>query len=114
MGVPKLKATGQRGSWFAEVDGEFIPCAHKHWTRTAPGSMTYDDPHFSPETEAKWEPFVAALKAGKRAILTSDDVTNEGHAFERTGYIALYAIDDVEIVGENLRFRFTKRLAELE
>jgi hypothetical protein len=114
MGVPKLKATGQRGSWFAEVDGESIPCGHKHWTRNTRGSMVYDDPYFSPETEAKWEPFVAALKAGKRVILTNDNVSDEGHAFERTGYIALYAIDNVEIVGENLRFRFIKRLAELE
>lgn len=114
MAILNIKATGQRGSWFANVNGESVPCVHKHWTHTARGSMTYDDPHYLPETDAKWGPFLGTLKALKRAILTSDDVFDDGHRFERTGYIALYEIDHVEIIGSHLRFQFVRRLANLD
>jgi hypothetical protein len=37
----RAKAKGHRGSWFAEVDGELLPCVHQHWRR----GFYYDDPY---------------------------------------------------------------------
>ena len=51
--------------------------------------------------------------SGKRVILTSDKVLDGAHVFERTGYIAVFEIAEVVVAGSDLRFRLTKRVAEL-
>jgi len=53
-----LKATGQRGSWFAEVGGEQLPCVHQYWSR----SGKYDDPYVS-ENTPPWPEFLHGLHA---------------------------------------------------
>jgi hypothetical protein len=50
-----------------------------------------------------------------RVILTTDKINTaksrgEGF-FERTGYVAVYAIDDFRVDDEGMRFRFTDRIA---
>jgi len=64
--------------------------------------------------EAKWDEFIAALKREKRAVLTRDEVSQDEKSFQRTGYIALFEIDHIEVTTAGLEFEFTKRLAELE
>jgi len=34
------KAIGQRGSWFAAVDDEDLPCVHAHWFKVINTTMT--------------------------------------------------------------------------
>lgn len=112
--MDRKRAVGSRGSWFAEVEGETLPCVHRHWW--AAGGR-YDDPGLQPGTP-KGDELVAAIAACKRVILTDDKATfDEGGrvaGFERTGYIAVYSVDRVEYDNAGLRFKFVKRLSELE
>jgi hypothetical protein len=57
--VEKKKALGFRGSWFADVDGETLPCVHQHWW--APGGR-YDDPGLQPGMP-KGDELVASIAA---------------------------------------------------
>lgn len=82
MGAAKVKAIGQRGSWFAAIDGELIPCVHDSWVIHPNGVMTYADPKCDPG-DAKWVPFLSALREGKLAILTKDGPPNENMSRER-------------------------------
>ena len=110
------KATGTRGSWFARVDGESHPCVHKHWVQRDRSGMTYVDPGYDPE-RAIWGPFIEALETQKRAVLTEDQVSgtdDRNLSFSRTGYIALYAIDHVQVDENVLRFDFVERLRDLK
>ncbi len=108
----KLKAKGQRGSWFAVVDGETFPCVHQYWTSHLNGSLVYTDPYCSPD-DAKWVAFLAALHEKKRAVLTRDGPPNGEMVFERQGYVALFRIDLIRVENGTLRFQFAERLAEL-
>jgi len=112
--VEKKKAIGFRGSWFADVDGETLPCVHKHWW--APGGR-YDDPGLQPGMP-KGDELVASIAAEKRVILTSDEASldDDGKVvgFRRTGYIAVYSVDGIEFDAAGLRFKFLKRLCELK
>jgi len=109
MSIPTYKAEGQRGSWFAVVNGESLPCVHEHWYRKG----SYHDPNAYRENPAKWDGLISALRSTKRAILTKDNVVDELKSFERIGYIAVFEIDEISLDGFDLRFRFVKRLANL-
>src|ERR1700730_6007473 len=103
------KSIGARGDWFAEVDGERLPCVHKFWWANG----TYNDTKLrsSPKADELFE----AIKELKRVILTDDIPKFEGESvgFVRAGYIAIFAVDDVEFDANGLRFKFKKRLADL-
>ncbi len=105
------KATGSRGSWFATVDGESLPCVHKHWWKNG----RYHDPHAC-LGQPKWDEFIAALKAGKKAVLTNDDLLPSGGFKRKSGqeaYIGVFEIDEIEVNGTDLMFRFVRRIDEL-
>ena len=103
------KVTGVRGSWFAEVDGEALPCVHKYWWSNG----RYHDP-FPNDDSKKEEEFVNAIREKQRVILTTDDVFDNGTKFKRTGYIALYKVANVQYdTVDGLRFDFKERLANL-
>ena len=112
--VEKKKAIGFRGSWFADVDGESLPCVHKHWW--ASGGR-YDDPGLQPGMP-KGDELAAAIAAKKRVILTNDmasfDDDGKVIGFDRTGYIAIYSVDGIEYDEAGLRFKFVKRLDDLK
>lgn len=60
-----------------------------------------------------------AIIDGRQVILTTDneerDHDGEIIAFERTGYIAVFEVDDVTYsTSDGLRLRLTKRLYDLE
>jgi hypothetical protein len=109
--MPKYKATGRRGSWFATVNGESLPCVHSHWLRKG----RYHDPHAAPGT-AQWDEHFAAIRDGQRVILTKSEIADEvaGSGFDRKEYVAVFSVDEVEISGNDLRFRLRDRLTELE
>ncbi len=109
----KTKAKGRRGSWFATVDGESIPCVHKHYWRHP--NQYYDD--------GKWlggkhqDEFIQALKDVGKVVLTDDQVEHcggdRGVKFHRSGYIAVYEISNVHFADGVLTFIFDKRVADL-
>src|SRR3546814_13205938 len=89
------KPKGRQGSWLAEWDGEQLPCVHKRWTKgTWP---EYVDPGVDDRPE--WVPFVTALSDGKKALLTTSDIPEDGEPWRRSGYVAVYAIDEVRNEG---------------
>lgn len=111
------KATGQRGSWFAKVEGELLPCVHKHWLK----GMEHHDPfrrHEGQDT-AKIDELVAAIRERGKVILTDDeptfDTTGEVIGFKRTRYIGVFQVSDVRYDEQDgLRFRLSKRLFDLK
>ncbi len=106
------KAVGQRGSWFAAVDAEKLPCVHAHWFK----GREYDDPDARPD-DAGFQELFAAIRDKKRVILTKDEVlyTGEEHTgFQRTGYVAVFSVSDPVLDERGLRFQFIKRLFNLE
>ncbi|WP_439468764.1 hypothetical protein [Blastomonas fulva] len=79
--------------------------------------MQYRDPGYI-QGDPQWEEFVAAIKNGGRVILTkghwSDAPENKsGEAVARTGYIAVFEVEDVVTDTESLRFSLGKRLIDL-
>lgn len=104
------KAKGHRGSWFATVKGEKLPCIHRHWLT----GLEYADPGY--EDTPKFAELVTALKDKGKAVLTNDEYLGdhaENHAFRRTGYIAVFAISDVTVGDGHLKLRLTERLEDL-
>lgn len=110
------KAVGKRGSWFANIDGHSFPCVHKYWIT---GLQHHDQFRYrGSEIETKVAELVEAVRNGKRVILTNDtplfDSNCELSGFERTSYIALYAVEDVTYSPEDgLRFRLSDRICNL-
>jgi signal recognition particle subunit SEC65 len=73
----------------------------------------YDDPGVAPG-QPKADELAAALRKTGLAILTTDKGDpRTGGAFERTGYVAVFAVKDVEFDERGLRFEFVKRLVDL-
>lgn len=113
----KKKAMGRQGWWFAEVDGVPLPCLHKHWLK----GLNYHDPflrHEGKGLEAKIKEAVDAIMIGRRVVLTTDNATLDkaGNvtAFNRSGYVAVYEVDDVTYSkADGLRLRLAKRIDEL-
>jgi len=117
--VAKKKAVGQRGSWFATVDGIELPCAHRRWAKK--NWPHYHDPFKPTEngpSASKILKYVQAIKDEKQVILTNDDehLDDEGEltGFTRLNYIAIYGVENVSFDPDaGLKFTITKRLFEL-
>jgi hypothetical protein len=112
--MTKLKATGTRGSWFATVDGEKLPCVHKFWW-VNPSSYHDKDLMLS---HPKAGPFVDAISSIKRVILTTGNPKSGKDrrviGFQRTGYLAIWTVDDVAFVDDGLKFRFLHKVCDLK
>lgn len=113
MAIPTIKVAGKRGSWFADADGEPIPCVHEYWTHSIGGKLIYDDPNYNVAEANKWSDLLVGLRTKRLAILTEDQTKDGGKNFERTGYIGLFTIGDIDTSGGSLRFQFLKRVANI-
>ena len=112
--MANCKAIGERGSWFATVNGERLPCVHKHWIKFT----HHCDPGYV-EGERQWDELFAAIMEGKKIIVTKDDVESRpdrksGAGFTRTGYVAVFAVDNVTADESGLRFDLKNRLCDLQ
>jgi len=111
------KAIGQRGSWFATVDGEALPCVHKHWVK----GLYHHDPfrrHEGGASDEKILELATAVQQLGRVILTDDDaeLDTAGNVvgFKRKNYIAVFEVEDVTYSREDgLRFRLARRVCDL-
>jgi|GEM_PF-2962122 len=104
------KPIGQRGRWFAKLDGEELPCVRKHWW--IPGQPPrYHDPYGRPDG-GRWDEIAAALVSTGRAILTSDNEVQPDPVirFNRRGYVAVFRASNVTLDQNGLRFNFEERL----
>jgi hypothetical protein len=75
--------------------------------------MNYHDPNCI-AGESKWDEYVAAIRSGRKVILTTDNVIGEGPSFQRSGYVGVFTVDDISLDGRNLRLRLVDRLIDLE
>lgn len=79
---------------------------HVHWAKGRP--TRYVDPGVSDDPH--WPPFIQAIRSTKVVILTQDKVVDG--SFTRTGYVGLFAVDDVEVDANELRFTFVDRITD--
>ncbi len=116
--IPTLTVKGERGSWFATVDGtppsginKIIPCVH----RIKKNGNYYCDPKAIP-SDPKWWHFIEAIRLGSQVILTDDgapESMKEG-VLPRKSDIAIFSIDEFEVRADYFRFHFVSRLAHLK
>jgi len=106
--TPTFKATGRRGDWFADVDGENVPCAWNWWLK---GKDHYFDPEAKPGT-GKWVKYIDVLKRLKKVALTGKKEKNG--KWERDGYIALFEVANIVTTDGTIEFDLVRRLANLK
>jgi hypothetical protein len=99
-----VKALGSKGSWFAEWEGEALPCVHEHWK----SGDCYADPEIS--SRGRWPKFVAGLHAKGRVLVTRDHIV-DGFPRGRRGYASVWEIESVSADQDALRFRFIRQIA---
>lgn len=107
----KQTAIGARGSWFATVGTELLPCTHQHWIKGNP--PVHQDPNYNPDNP-KWIELFEALQLTKKTVVTTDEVLPDNAGFIRTGYVAVFGIDAVRIEDGALTFSILSRECELE
>ncbi len=95
---------------------EVLAGVHQHFWKSDTSGSYYDDP-WTPDLRksAKFAKHVELMRSKGRVILTTDKIDeskNRGEGFfERTGYIAVYKIDNLIIDDKGMRFRFADRIA---
>jgi hypothetical protein len=114
------KILGAQGSWEAKVtysDGrqEELACVHKHYWKKDAAGFFYEDP-WTPQLRQtqKFAKHVDLIRSVQRVVLTTDNINeakNRGEGFfERTGYIAVYKIEEFVLDDQSMRFRFKQRI----
>jgi hypothetical protein len=104
MGKPK--AVGQRGSWFADVLGE-QPCIHDYWLK----GLHYIDPG-GRVGQKQWDEYIAAIREKLTIVLTHSQPGKDG-TFARKGYVATYAVANVEVTHAGLELDLVRRITNL-
>jgi hypothetical protein len=112
----KASAVGERGSWFATVNGERLPCVHMHWW--IKGSKKFADPGYL-AGEGQWPALVSAIEQFGKVIVTKDDPLSvpenkSGLGFKRAGYLAVFTVANIEADEASLRFDLTGRVCDLQ
>ncbi|NJC05900.1 hypothetical protein GGQ97_001693 [Sphingomonas kaistensis] len=111
------RAIGNQGNWFArieapefpELDGRSLPCVWDFWWT---GKDRFSDRGFNADRVA-FQALVDGLERERLAILRKRKKGTPGDVWQADGYVAVYEIADIE-AGENLNFRFVKRICNLE
>lgn len=89
------RPVGHQGSWYAEWEGEKVPCIHRHPTLLT--GMHYEAPIWdAPERHLRYLDDIRRL--GK-VVLTKSELLETGH-YARQGYIALFRVENVELDAE--------------
>jgi hypothetical protein len=105
----KKKAIGERGSWFASVNGERLPCVHQYWIKGRQHVARNID-----SSDPKTAELISAIEIARKVIVTTDVVQGEGAGFERAGYVAVFRVSDVRVSDGELHFELVERLTDLK
>ena len=55
-----------------------------------------------------------AIRGSQKVIVTTDRVIEDGIGFERTGYVAVFSVDNIDWKRGELRFDLKERLVDLQ
>lgn len=104
----RLKAVGERGSWYATVQGERLPCVHQ-------ANMHPDGMYRARKvSDASHDQLLAAIKSAGKVIVRKSVRQSDSESWVAKGYVAVFEVADPEIVNDEFRFRFVRRIAELQ
>jgi hypothetical protein len=111
---------GKQGTWDVATKYGKLPCVHQYFWRVDERGPCYHDPRFTPAAfghRPKFQKYMELLHSIKTVVVTTDTI-NKDHSegadgyFSRTGYVGIFKVDDIELDGNGLRFRFVKRLPQ--
>jgi hypothetical protein len=96
---PALKATGQQGSWYADVKGlGRLPCIHRAWLSNG-HYRERELAAYQQHARKKWLKWVDAIRAKNMVVLTDDEmvVGSNGPYFKRTGYRSAWNVTNLKV-----------------
>ena len=100
-----LKARGHRGSWFARIGDEDIPCIWRDWLT----SGHYRDPGAKAD-DGKWVKYIEALEHGQKAVLTTKQEKTKSGKWLRSSYLSVWKIANVALTERGLKFDLVEKL----
>lgn len=107
MTVRRVKITGARGDWTAEVEGRRLPVIHNSWRQ---GPTGYLDPMVGVKLDGKrYQTFLAALRASDLVVMQRDTPGE----LSRAGYVGVFHFKDL-LIGEkgSIALQLTERYAD--
>ena len=107
MKRPSAKAIGTRGSWYATVNGERLPCVHQ---ANMQSNLTYLATRVS---DAPHDKLFAAINDAGKVIVRKSVRTSDGNSWDAKGYVAVWSVTDLKVENDVLTFRFIDRLVDL-
>jgi hypothetical protein len=104
---PTAKAQGIRGSWYAKVNGEELPCIHDKNMKNG----SYIAPRADDERHQK---LLADIQRTGRVVMRKSERNSDDRSWTSKGYVAVWSVADAKIEGGELTFRFVDRLIDLK
>ena len=106
-GRPVGKAKGVRGTWYAEVNGERLPCIHDKNMKNG----LYRAPKADDDRHAQ---LLADIVDTGKVIMRKSERDDESQPWTSKGYIAVWSVSDAKIEDGELTFQFVDRLMDLK
>ena len=104
---PTAKAKGLRGTWYADVNGERLPCIHDKNMRAG----IYRAPNADDE---RHQQLLSDIIASGKVIMRKSEREGEDQSWTSKGYIAVWSVADAKIENGELTFKFVDRLIDLK
>jgi len=104
----RVRITGTRGSWSAEVEGETLPVLHTTWRV---GLIGYHDPMTGVDPAGKrYRDFVDLLRRSDRAVVQRDAADG---SLARDGYVGVFSYRDLRVAEDGaVSLEFIARVGE--
>ncbi len=106
--VRRLRITGARGDWTADVEGVRLPVIHTTWRD---GPNKYRDPMVGEKLDGKrYQGYVELLLRSTEVVLQRDA---DPQSLARNGYVGVFSFVDLDVeAGGAISLNLTKRVAD--
>ncbi|MBL9065398.1 MAG: hypothetical protein JNN10_03795 [Sphingopyxis sp.] len=104
---PVAKAKGIRGTWYAEVNGEKLPCIHDKNMKDG----EYRAPNADDDRHRK---LLNDIVRTGRVVMRKSVREDDSQPWTAIGYVAVWSVADAKIENGMLTFRFVDRLIDLK
>ena len=101
--MASVRIRGERGSWYADVEGERLPCVHDK--NMKPGGWYRAPADADPSHLALLE----AIRSCGRVVVRKSERISDDAAWESKGYIGVFDVADAIIEDGEFQFRFLRR-----